>query len=84
MIITIEQDLVRDIENVLDEDETVSSFVLDAIKLEVEYRKARNDFLARAILSRTDARETGIYFNHEEVMGELREMLERSKQEKKK
>ena len=81
MIITIEQDLVRDIENVLDEDETVSSFVLDAIKLEVE---ARNDFLARAILSRTDARETGIYFNHEEVMGELREMLERSKQEKKK
>lgn len=84
MIITIEQDLVRDIENVLDEDETVSSFVLGAIKLEVEYRKARNDFLARAILSRTDARETGIYFNHEEVMGELSEMLERSKQEKKK
>ena len=84
MTITIHQDLIRDIESTLHEDETISSFILGAIKSEVEYRKVRNDFLARAILSRDEARETGVYFSHEEVMGELREMLERSKQEKKK
>lgn len=84
MTITIHQDLIRDIESTLHEDETVSSFILDAIKSEVEYRKAQNDFLASAIASRNEARETGAYFTHEEVMGELKEMLEHSKQERNK
>lgn len=79
MTITIRQDLIEDIESVLHEDENVLSFVLTTLKSQVEYRKVQIDYLQKAIEAAQVARETGIYYTHEEVMDRLRRILEDAK-----
>lgn len=62
-------------ESVLQEGETLSSFVETAVREQVELRRQREAFIARGILSRDHARRTGVYHEAAEVVGELRAML---------
>jgi hypothetical protein len=62
-------------ESVLQDGETLSSFVETAVREQVALRRQREAFFARGILSRDNARRTGVYHDAAEVFGELRGML---------
>ena len=62
-------------ESVLQEGETLSSFVETAVREQVQLRRQREAFIARGILSRTQAQKTGRYHAAADVVGELRHML---------
>lgn len=62
-------------ESVLQEGETLSSFVETAVREQVALRRQREAFIARGILSRDNARRTGVYQDAADVVGELRGML---------
>lgn len=66
-------------ESVLREGETLSSFVETAVREQVQLRRHREEFMARGILSRDNARATGVYHGAAEVVGELRGMLGEAK-----
>ena len=62
-------------ESVLQDGETLSSFVETAVREQVALRRQRDAFIARGILSRDNARKTGVYHDAADVVGELRGML---------
>ncbi len=62
-------------ESVLQDGETLSSFVETAVREQVALRRQREAFIARGILSRDNARRTGVYPDAADVVGELRGML---------
>lgn len=65
----------REAESVLDEGETLSGFVLDAVTRSVELRKAQRLFLARGLASASRAKATGRYESANKVLGKLRRRL---------
>jgi len=67
-------------EGVLEQGETLSSFVLEAINRSIEYRKARREFLARGLASAARAKETGRYVSAEKVIEKLKRKLAKAKQ----
>lgn len=75
----VEPELRDAAESVLQEGETLSSFVETAVREQVALRRQREAFLARGILSRDQARRTGAYHDAEEVVGGLRLMLGEAK-----
>jgi len=78
----VEPELRAAAESVLKEGETLSAFVESSLRRQVEYRKAQAEFIARGLASLEEARRTGVYYTSEEVLGELREMLEAKRAEK--
>ena len=68
-------------EGVLQKGETLSAFVESAVKAQVHYRKAQAEFIARGLASREEAKRTGVYYSSEEVLGELKGMLEAKRAE---
>lgn len=77
--IRVEPALREAVENVLAENETLSSFAEQAIRAQVERRQIEAEFVKRALASRDKALETGVYVSAEEVHGKLRGMLEAAK-----
>lgn len=62
-------------ESVLENGETLSSFVEHSLRVQIERRQAQQEFVARGLASRDEARSTGEYFDSDEVLTELDEML---------
>jgi predicted transcriptional regulator len=71
--------LRKQAEAVLEEGETLSGFVLEALNRNIEYRKARQAFIARGLVSAARARETGKYVSAEKVIGKLARKLAQAK-----
>lgn len=71
-------DLRDDAERVLRENESLSSFVEESIRLQIMLRRAQGEFIARGLAARDSARISGEYASKEEVMDSLRSILERS------
>jgi len=69
----------KDAEAVLEEGETLSGFVLDAVTRSIESRKARQEFIARGLASAANARTTGTYISAKGVLGKLRRRLAKAK-----
>ncbi len=67
-------------ESVLDEGETLSAFVEEAVRRQVDYRRTRQEFIARGLAAREQSQRTGIYHSHDDVMDSLREILETAEQ----
>lgn len=67
-------------EAVLEEGETLSSFVLEAVNRNIEYRKARREFIARGLASAKQAKKTGKYVPAEKVIDKLNRRLLKAKQ----
>lgn len=65
-------------EKVLQKGETLSSFVEQSLRANIEHRHWQTEFVARGLVSRDEARETGTYFAAEEVLQELDELLSRA------
>lgn len=62
-------------EELLAEGETLSGFVEDAVRRNVEYRRAQTEFIARGLASRDAARASGRYVKAATVLGKLERRL---------
>lgn len=66
-------------EQMLEEGETLSSFVEQSIREGIERRRLQSEFIARGLRSRDDARQSGCYVSADAVMGRLENMLAAAK-----
>lgn len=76
----VSPELRKQAEGVLERGETLSGFVLDAVTRSIEYRKTRQEFIARGIASATEAKKTGKYVAAGRVIEKLARRLARAKQ----
>jgi predicted transcriptional regulator len=66
-------------EAVLQEGESLSSFLEQSIRESIERRQAQREFIARGLRSRDEARRTGKYVKSDAVIGRLEKRLARAK-----
>jgi len=66
-------------EAALMEGETLSGFVLEAIQFNIQRRTMQQEFVARGLAARDEARRTGIYISADEVLAGLDKTLARSR-----
>jgi predicted transcriptional regulator len=76
----VSPELRKQAEAVLEQGETLSSFVLDALIRSIEYRKARQEFIARGLASAAQAKKTGKYVSADRVIEKLARKLVKAKQ----
>jgi hypothetical protein len=74
--IRVEPEFREEMESVLGEGETLSSFIENAARREAHYRKVQAEFLARGRASLTKARETGRAVPAKSVIAELDKMID--------
>ena len=74
----VEPDLRQSAEELLRPGETLSGFVEDALRRNVELRRAQQAFIERGLASRETARESGEYVSAAEVLGKLASRLEQA------
>lgn len=72
-------DLRQAAESVLQEGETISGFVEQSLRANITRRKLQQEFIARGIAARDEARRTGEYYPAEEVLLELDGLLVEAK-----
>lgn len=77
-------DLRQAAEDVLQEGETISSFVEQSLRANIARRQLQQEFIARGLASRDEARRTGEYYPAEEVLQELDGMLAGTKKKTRK
>ena len=70
----VEPELRDAAESVLQNGESLSSFVEQSIRASIERRQTQQAFIARGLASRNEARRTGEYFAAEDVLRELDDM----------
>ena len=66
-------------ESVLGKNETLSGFVEQAIRDNIERRKLQAEFIARGLASREEAKRSGEYYAVEDVMAGLDAMFTEAK-----
>ena len=57
--------------SVLQEGETLAGFVEEAIRLNIAHREAQREFLARGMLAREEAKQSGQYVSSDEMLNRL-------------
>lgn len=72
--------LRKQAEAVLDDGETLSGFVLDAVTRSIEYRNLRQEFIARGLASAARASNSGRYVTADRVIAKLARRLAKAKQ----
>jgi hypothetical protein len=75
----VSSDLRTAAESSLREGENLSSFVLEAVQLNIERREARRAFIERGLLARDEARATGQYVSSDEMLARLDVSLARAR-----
>jgi len=75
----VEPELREAAEDVLQEGESLSSFVEQSIRESIERRMAQREFIARGLRSRDEASRTGAYVAADVVVDRLEKMLVRAK-----
>ena len=71
----VEPKLREAAQSVLANGETLSSFVEESLRANIERRKYQQDFIARGLASRDEAKRTGEYYSAESVLAELDDIL---------
>lgn len=71
----VEPKLRQAAESVLAENETLSSFVEESLRANIEKRLHQEAFIARGLASRDEAKLTGEYYSAESVLAELDDIL---------
>jgi hypothetical protein len=77
-------DLRKAAEDVLRKGETLSNFVEELVRGQIERRRMQQAFLDRGLLAGVEARAAGIYVSQEEVMGSLHGILKKAQQRQRK
>ena len=71
----VEPKLRQAVERSLNSDETLSSFIEQALREQIKRRKIQDEFIARGLESRDKARQSGEYYSAENVLAGLDAML---------
>lgn len=71
----VKPELRQAAENVLRNGETLSNFMEESLRAGIQHRRAQQEFIARGLASRDEARRTGEYFTAENVFNELNGIL---------
>ncbi|MDA3902005.1 MAG: hypothetical protein PF441_01005 [Desulfuromusa sp.] len=71
----VEPKLRQAAENVLRDGETLSNFMEESLRAGIRSRKIQQEFIARGLASRAEARRTDEYYSAEAVFDELNGML---------
>ncbi|WP_176300163.1 YlcI/YnfO family protein [Burkholderia vietnamiensis] len=74
--VRVEPELRDAAESVLQDGETLSSFVEQSIREGIERRRLQSEFIARGIASRDEARRTREYVSSSEVLERLGRQLD--------
>lgn len=74
----VEPELRDAVQNVLREGESLSSFVEQSVRANINQRRMQQEFIERGLRSRDEAIQTGEYYSAEEVLAEIDEMLRSS------
>ena len=69
-------------EKILLEGESLSSFVEQSIRENIQRRQLQSEFVERGLLSREAARQNNAYLSADTVVGQLEEMLSAAKSAK--
>jgi predicted transcriptional regulator len=56
--------------------ETLSAFVENSVRAQIEYRRTQDEFIARGLASLEDAKRTGNYHSSEDVLKMLKSKLD--------
>ena len=75
----VEPKLREAAESVLSDGETLSSFVEESLRANIEKRRHQEAFIARGIASRDKDKQMQSYHSAEDVLAELTEMLQKAK-----
>jgi predicted transcriptional regulator len=78
----VEPELRDAAESVLQEGESLSSFIEASVRETIERRRVRAEFIARGLASRAAVRRGGAVYSVDEVHAELRSMLAQAKKRK--
>jgi predicted transcriptional regulator len=78
----VEPGLRKAAEDVLREGESLSSFMEQSLRDEVNRRRMQAEFIARGLAARKEAKRTGVYYTVEESMAGLDAILARHKPRK--
>lgn len=73
--VRVEPELRTAVESMLGEGETLSDFVESSIREKVDRRRLHEEFIARGLRSRDEARRTGDYVDADVVLGNLERKL---------
>ncbi len=73
--IRVNPELRQEAQGVLQEGESLSSFVEQSIRSNIARRQSQQEFIARGLASRDEAKRSGEYFSAQDVLGELDDML---------
>ena len=76
----VKPSLRKEAKAVLEKDEALSAFMLEAITRHIEYRKVQHDFLVRGLASAAKARRTGHYVSAEKVLAKLEKRLDKARE----
>lgn len=75
----VQPELRQAAEEILRPGETLSAFVEDSLRRNVAFRRTQQEFIARGLASRDEAKKTGVYFSSEEVLAELDTIISNAK-----
>ena len=67
----VDSELRAAAESVLQQDETLSGFVLESVQLNIARREMQGEFIARGLRARDDARQSGQYVSEDEMLQRL-------------
>ena len=71
----VEPELRQAAEEILRPGETLSAFVEDSLRRNVAFRRTQQEFIARGLVSRDEAKKSGVYFSADEVLAELDDII---------
>ncbi|MDD5299603.1 MAG: prevent-host-death protein [Gallionella sp.] len=74
----VQPELRQAAEEMLRPGETLSAFVEDALRRNVELRRAQQEFIARGLASRDAAKESGEYVSAKKVLSKLSAKLKKA------
>jgi hypothetical protein len=77
--VRVEPELREAAKNVLMEGESLSGFVEQSIRENIERRRTHAEFVARGLASRADAQASGDYLDADDVITRLNKRLEAAK-----
>jgi predicted transcriptional regulator len=66
-------------ESVLQQGETLSGFVLEAVRLNIERREVQREFIARGLAARDAAKQSGRYVSSDEMLKRLDKSLAKAR-----
>lgn len=69
----------HDAESVLRDGESLSAFVEESLREQIEHRRRQKEFIARGLAAREAAKSSGQYASKDEVMDSLESILRASR-----